>query len=41
VDVLDLVAEGISFEKITEDYYPDLEIEDISACVESSNFLVS
>lgn len=33
IDVLDIVAEGIPFEKIVEDYYPDLEIEDIRACV--------
>jgi uncharacterized protein (DUF433 family) len=32
-DVLEIVAEGIPFEKIIEDYYPDLEIEDIRACV--------
>lgn len=32
--VLELINEGISFEKIQEDYYPDLMIEDIRACVE-------
>jgi uncharacterized protein (DUF433 family) len=33
VNVLELVSEGFSFEEITRDYYPDLEIEDIRACV--------
>lgn len=33
IDVPGIVAEGIPFEKIVEDYYPDLQIEDIRACV--------
>jgi len=32
-DVLELVAEGISFDRIIQDYYPDLTAEDIRACV--------
>jgi uncharacterized protein (DUF433 family) len=28
------VREGISFEKIKQDYYPDLAAEDIQACVQ-------
>ena len=32
-DVLELVREGIPFEK-ARDYYPDLEIEDIRACIQ-------
>jgi uncharacterized protein (DUF433 family) len=32
--VLELVREGISFPEIIETYYPDLEIEDIQACVQ-------
>ena len=28
-----LVGEGIPFEKIIQDYYPDLSIEDIRACM--------
>jgi uncharacterized protein (DUF433 family) len=32
-DVLELVAEGIPFGEIVRDYYPDIEIEDIQACV--------
>ena len=33
-NVLELVREGISFAKIVEDYYPDLEEDDIRACVQ-------
>lgn len=33
-NVLELVQEGIPFEEIVRDYYPDLEIEDIRACVQ-------
>jgi uncharacterized protein (DUF433 family) len=32
--VLELVSEGISFTDIIQDYYPDLETEDIRACVQ-------
>jgi len=32
-NVLELVKEGIPFKKIIEDYYPDLKIEDIKACI--------
>ncbi len=32
--VLELVREGISFTEITSDYYPELEIEDIRACLQ-------
>jgi uncharacterized protein (DUF433 family) len=33
-NVLELVKEGVPFSEIIEDYYPDLEIEDIQACVQ-------
>jgi len=33
-DVLELVQEAITFEKIIKEYYPDLQIEDIKACVQ-------
>jgi uncharacterized protein (DUF433 family) len=33
VSVLELVGEGITFSEIIESYYPDLEVEDIRACV--------
>lgn len=32
-DVLELLGQGLSFEDIIRDYYPDLEPEDISACI--------
>ena len=32
--VLELVREGIAFEEITRDYYPDLSTEDIRACIQ-------
>jgi uncharacterized protein (DUF433 family) len=32
--VLELVREGITFSQIVRDYYPDLEEEDIRACVQ-------
>ena len=33
-DVLELVKEGIPFDKIVQDYYSDLQIDDIRACIE-------
>jgi len=32
--VLELVREGIPFEEIIQDYYPELQIEDIRACIQ-------
>ena len=32
--VLELVREGIAFDKIIRDYHPDLEPEDIRACIQ-------
>jgi len=32
-NVLELIREGLSFEEIIQDYYPDLEVEDIRACI--------
>ena len=32
--VLELLREGLAFEEITRDYYPDLEPADIRACVQ-------
>jgi len=32
--VLELVREGLSFSEIIQDYYPDLEVEDIRACIQ-------
>lgn len=33
LDVLELVEEGISFDIIIKDYYPDLSLDDVRACV--------
>ena len=32
--VLELVREGIPFEEIIQDYYPEVQIEDIRACIQ-------
>jgi uncharacterized protein (DUF433 family) len=32
--VLELVREGLSFSEIIQDYYPDLQPEDIRACIQ-------
>ena len=33
-NVLELVRDGIPFDKILQDYYPDLKVEDIRACIQ-------
>jgi uncharacterized protein (DUF433 family) len=40
-DVLELVAEGLSFEQIIKDYYPDITSEDIRACLRYAAALVA
>jgi len=40
-DVLELVAEGVPFAEIVRDYYPDLEIEDVQACVRYASEVVA
>jgi uncharacterized protein (DUF433 family) len=32
--VLELLDEGLSFSEITQNYYPDLKVEDVQACLE-------
>lgn len=32
-DVLEVVGEGIPFDQIVRDYYPDLSVDDVRACV--------
>jgi uncharacterized protein (DUF433 family) len=32
-NVLEYLREGIPFETIIEDYYPDLQMEDVRSCV--------
>jgi uncharacterized protein (DUF433 family) len=33
-NVLELVRDGITFSDITQDYYPDLIMEDVQACLQ-------
>lgn len=33
-NVLGLLREGLSFTQIIQDYYPDLQVEDIRACIQ-------
>ncbi len=39
--VLELINEELSFEEIKQDYYPDLEVDDIKACVDYAIALIS
>ncbi|AFY61558.1 DUF433 domain-containing protein [Synechococcus sp. PCC 6312] len=39
--ILELLNEGVSFSEIVGDYYPDLEIEDIQACLRYAIALVA
>lgn len=40
-NVLELLKEGLSFDAIVNDYYPDLEIEDIQACLQYAISLIA
>ena len=40
-NVLELLNEGFTFEKIIKDYYPDLVVEDIQACLQYAIALVA
>jgi uncharacterized protein (DUF433 family) len=39
--VLELINEELSFEEIKQDYYPDLEVDDIKASVDYAIALIS
>ena len=39
--ILELLDEGITFDEIIKEYYPDLEIEDIRACLQYAIALVA
>lgn len=39
--VLELLSEGLSFDGIIQDYYPDLGVEDIRACIQYAIALVA
>jgi uncharacterized protein (DUF433 family) len=40
-NVLELLNEGLTFEQIIQDYYPDLNKDDIRACLQYAIALVS
>jgi uncharacterized protein (DUF433 family) len=40
-DVVELIAEGLSFEQVIKDYYSDINKEDISACLRYAAALVA
>jgi uncharacterized protein (DUF433 family) len=40
-DVLELINEGLSFDQIKTEYYPDLTTEDIKACVDYAISVIS
>jgi uncharacterized protein (DUF433 family) len=39
--VLELLNEGLSFQLIIQDYYPELQVEDIRACLQYAIALVA
>jgi uncharacterized protein (DUF433 family) len=39
--ILELLNEGLSFEAIIQDYHPDLQVEDIRACLQYAIALVA
>jgi uncharacterized protein (DUF433 family) len=41
VNVLELVGQGITFATIIRDYYPELQTEDIKACIQYAIDIVS
>lgn len=40
-NVLELINEGLSFDEIKQNYYPDLKTEDIKACLDYAIALIS
>jgi len=40
-NVLELLGEGLSFDEILQDYYPDLSAKDIHACIQYAIALVA
>jgi uncharacterized protein (DUF433 family) len=41
LSVLELLNEGLTFDAIVHDYYPDLQVDDIRACLQYAIALVS
>jgi uncharacterized protein (DUF433 family) len=40
-NVLELLSEGLSFTDIIQNYYPDLQVEDIRACLRYAIALIA
>jgi uncharacterized protein (DUF433 family) len=40
-NVLELLDEGLSFDEIIQNYYPDLRVEDIRACLRYAIALIA
>ena len=40
-NVLELVEAGVSFDRVISDYYPDLTLEDVHACLRYAIALVA
>lgn len=40
-NVLELVNEGFAFAEIIQNYYPDLQVEDIRACIQYAIAIVA
>ena len=40
-NVLELINDGLGFDQIIKDYYPDLKTEDIKACLQYAIALVA
>ncbi|HKS40851.1 MAG TPA: DUF433 domain-containing protein [Blastocatellia bacterium] len=40
-NVLELVGEGLSFDEIIRDYYPDINADDVRACIQYAIDLVA
>lgn len=39
--ILELFNEGLSFEEIIRDYYPDLQVDDVKACLRYAIALIA
>lgn len=39
--VLELLGDGLTFREIIEDYYPDLTVDDIHACLQYAIAIIS
>jgi len=40
-NILELLNEGLSFSEIVKDYYPDIEVADVQACLQYAIALVA